>query len=40
MMKKAVINNCNVNSNNIFDNTSGIDFNAVYSDYNFLPLTN
>ena len=40
MMKKAVINNCNVNSNNVYDNTSGIDFNAVYADYNYSPLTN
>ena len=40
MMKKAVINNCNVNSNNVFDNTSGIDFKSIYSEYNYSPLIN
>lgn len=40
MMKKVVIDNCTVNSNNVFDNNSGIDFNAVYIDYAFTPLTN
>lgn len=40
MMKKAVLNDCNVNSNNVYENTSGIDFKEVYADYNFLPLMN
>lgn len=38
-MKQAIIKKCNVNSNNVFDNTSGIDFNVVYADYNFLSPT-
>lgn len=33
MMKKVVISNCTVNPNNIYDNTSGIDFKKVYLDY-------
>ena len=37
MMKKTTINNYTINSNNIYDNTSGIDFKKVYSDYT--PLT-
>lgn len=40
MMKKSVVNKCNVTSANIYDNTSGIDFNSVYADYNYSPLTN
>ena len=40
MMKKATINSCTVNSSNVYNNTSGIDFYKVYSDYNFSPLTN
>lgn len=39
MMKKAVINKCNINSNNVYNNTSGIDFNKVYADYDYSPLT-
>ena len=39
MMKKSAINNCSVNSSNVYNNTSGIDFNKVYSDYNYSPLT-
>lgn len=39
MMKKSIVNKCNVTSSNIYDNTSGIDFSCVYADYNFLPLT-
>lgn len=38
--KKAIINNWSVNSNNGFDNTSGIDFNTVYADYEFTPPAN
>ena len=40
MMKKATVNSCTVNSSNVYNNTSGIDFYKVYSDYNFSPLTN
>ena len=40
MMKKATINSCAISSNNVYNNTSGIDFYKVYSDYNFSPLTN
>lgn len=29
----------NVPSNNVYNNTSGIDFGSVYADYNYLPLT-
>ena len=39
MMKKATINNCSISSSNVYNNTSGIDFDKVYSDYNFSPLT-
>ena len=39
MMKQTTINSCTINSNNIYDNTSGINFKKVYSDYNFPPLT-
>lgn len=39
MMKKVVVNDCNINSNNIYENSSGIDFNEVYSDYEYSPLT-
>ena len=38
-MKKLTINTCTVHSNNVYDNTSGIDFKKVYSDYDFTPLT-
>ena len=40
MMKKATVNKCNINSNNIYDNSSGINFNEVYAEYNYSPLTN
>lgn len=33
MMKKVVISNCTINSNNVYDNSSGIDFKKVYLDY-------
>ncbi len=39
VLKKSVINVCSTYSNNVYDNTSGIDFCNVYSDYNFSPLT-
>jgi transposase-like protein len=39
MMKKTTIKSCNINSNNIYANSSGINFKEVYSDYNFSPLT-
>lgn len=39
MMKKATVISCTVNYNNVYDNTSGIDFNKVYFDYNYSPLT-
>lgn len=38
IMKKTTINNSSVNSTNIYDNSSGIDFSLVYADYNFHPL--
>ena len=40
MMKKATKYNCKINTNNVYTNTSGIDFDIVYSDYNYLPPTN
>ena len=39
MMKKSMANSCNINSNNIFANNSGIDFQLVYKDYHFSSLT-
>lgn len=39
MMKKSVARKCNITTNNVYDNSSGIDFNSVYADYNFSPLT-
>lgn len=39
MMKKSVTKKCNINSKNIYDNSSGIDFKVVYADYNFSPPT-
>lgn len=39
-MKKSIIFNNDVNSNNVYDNTSGIDFKLVYADYNYSPLIN
>lgn len=38
MMKKSIINTCCINSSNVYENSSGIDFNEVYADYNS-PLT-
>ncbi len=40
MMKKATDNKCNINSNNVYDNSSGIDSNEVYAEYKYSPLTN
>lgn len=34
MMKQSIIFKCSINSSNVSDNHSGIDFNLVYSDYN------
>lgn len=39
MMKKSIVNKCNIKSNNVYNNTSGINFNSVYADYNYSPLT-
>ena len=39
MMKKVTTNECAINSNNVYDNSSGIDFSVVYADYNYSPLT-
>ncbi len=39
MMKKSMTNKCNIDSSNIFDNSSGIDFQLVYTDYHYSPLT-
>ncbi len=38
IMKNATVRNSSINSNNMFDNSSGIDFNLVYAEYNFHPL--
>lgn len=38
IMKKATIRNSNINSTNMYDNSSGIDFKSVYATYNFYPL--
>lgn len=38
IMKKASVRNSSINSNNMFENTSGIDFYLVYADYDFHPL--
>lgn len=38
-MKKLITKNSKINSNNVYNNTSGINFDDVYSDYNFTPLT-
>ena len=40
MMKKASVNKCNINSDNVYDNSSGINFTEVYAEYNYSPLTN
>lgn len=37
-MKKIIVNSSDINSTNIYDNLSGIDFNLVYDDYNSYPL--
>lgn len=39
MMKKTTLYKCSTNSNNVHDNSSGINFNNVYSDYDNLSLT-
>ena len=39
MMKKTAINKCSINSNNIYCDSSGINFNEVYGEYNYSPLT-
>ena len=39
MMKKSAPHKCDINSSNVYENTSGIDFNSVYADYNYSPLT-
>lgn len=39
MMKKSIVARCSISSNNIYDNTSGIDFFDVYADYNFSSPT-
>lgn len=39
MMKQTIVNKCNITSSNVYDNTSGIDFDSVYSDYHYSPLT-
>lgn len=39
MMKKATAYKCSINSNNVFHNSSGIDFDKVYADYNYSSLT-
>ena len=33
MMKQSITNACSVDSNNVYDNSSGIDFQKVYADY-------
>ena len=38
LYKKAVINDYSIHSNNVYDNTLGIDFNDIYSEYNHLSL--
>ena len=40
MMKKASVNKRNINSDNVYDNSSGINFTEVYAEYNYSPLTN
>ena len=39
MMKQVIVNKSNIISNNIYDNSSGINFIEVYSDYICSPLT-
>lgn len=38
MMKNITVRTSTVNSNNIYNNSSGIDFKTVYEEYNFHPL--
>ena len=39
MMKQTTINSCTINSNNIYDNTSGINFKKEYKNNNLPSLT-
>ncbi len=39
MKKKSMVNPCNVDSSNVYENSSGIDFTEVYKDYNYSPPT-
>ena len=39
MMKKVTTKICKTNSNNVYSNSSGIDFSEIYADYNYSPLT-
>lgn len=38
-LKKTIVHSCHINSNNVFDNQSGIDFNEAYHDFNFSSPT-
>ncbi len=38
IMKNTAVRNSSINSNNVYDNLSGIDFDLVYAEYNFRPL--
>lgn len=37
LLKVVFTNSSNLNTNNMYDNYSGIDFSSVYSDYHFTP---
>lgn len=39
IMKKAITKDCSINSSNVYDSSSGIDFNVVYADYGYSSLT-
>lgn len=39
MLKKTVINKCSVNSTNVYDHSSNIDFFSIYEDYHYSPAT-
>lgn len=39
MLKKAIAHKCTINSTNVYDNSSGIDFDEVYADYHYSPTT-
>lgn len=39
MMKKAIVNNRVVNSDDVYDNISNINFNKLYFEYIFSFLT-